>query len=288
MADTLDMLLKLSLVLFMAGSLLGMGLALDVKDAVAGLRDPWFIGYAVLFGFIVGPLMAWMLTRIIPLAEPYALGLLLIGLTPCAPFLPAMVTRARGDMNYAAAIMLLSAIGTVLILPFAVPLISPGATVRAWTIAEPLVVLVLLPLAVGMAAFRAAPRLAGLIQPVVKTIASVAAIVALALCMIIYGADFASSIGSFAIGTQALFFTVMTALPYALSGNLALNRRSVLALGLCTRNVGAALAPLFQIAASDERAIVMVVLAVPMQIVFALLAARWFAAGEKATPAPGL
>jgi bile acid:Na+ symporter, BASS family len=46
---------------------------------------------------------------------------------------------------------------------------------------------------------------------------------------------------------------------------------------MSTRNLGAAFAPLFAIADVDQRAIVMVALGVPMQTIFSLLAARWFA-----------
>jgi BASS family bile acid:Na+ symporter len=63
-------------------------------------------------------------------------------------------------------------------------------------------------------------------------------------------------------------------------------RRSVVALGVCTRNVGAAIAPLFS-AAADERAVVMVVLAVPIQIVAAAVTARWFAAKAGPAASPG-
>jgi BASS family bile acid:Na+ symporter len=44
---------------------------------------------------------------------------------------------------------------------------------------------------------------------------------------------------------------------------------------MATRNIGAALAPLFAVAGADQRAIVMVALGVPMQTIFSLLAARW-------------
>ena len=41
-------------------------------------------------------------------------------------------------------------------------------------------------------------------------------------------------------------------------------------------NLGVALAPLYAVAAIDERAIVMVVLAIPLQLIFAGVAAKWF------------
>jgi len=45
---------------------------------------------------------------------------------------------------------------------------------------------------------------------------------------------------------------------------------------LATRNLGAALAPLFALADVDQRAIVMVVLGLPLMVVFARLSVRWF------------
>jgi predicted Na+-dependent transporter len=285
MDDILRIVLKLSLVLFMAGSLLDMGLGLKPKDSLAGLRNPRFLGNVLLFGFVLGPLLAWSLARVLPLEQPYALGLLLLGLTPCAPFLPVMVRRAQGDMTYVPAIMLLSAVGTVVLLPAAVPLLAVGLSVDAWTIARPLLVLVLLPLAVGMAVFQAAPETAAAIRPVVKAVAGGAAILLLALCLVLYGRGFVGTVGTFAIGAQLLFFAAVTLASYHLAAGLDRPQRSVLGLGMCTRNVGAAIAPLLSDPSVDERAIVMVVLGVPMQIAFSLLAARRFA--RAAPPAGG-
>lgn len=45
---------------------------------------------------------------------------------------------------------------------------------------------------------------------------------------------------------------------------------------MATRNIGAALAPLFSITEMDQRAIVMVVLGFPIMVIFGLLAVKWF------------
>lgn len=277
MDGVLALALKALLLIFMAGSLLEMGLGLSVKEALKGLRNPRFLAYGVLFAFVLGPLFAWLLTRIIPLDQPYAAGLLLLGMTPCAPFLPTMVDRARGDIAYAPAMLLLSAIGTLVLMPVGVPLLVPGLAVDAWTIARPLLVMVLLPLLVGLAVFRAAPSVAAAIRPRVKRVAGVAAVALLALCVVMYGRGLASTFGSFAIGAQLLFLGLLTAAGYGFSHGLAQAQRSALGLGLGTRNVGAAVAPLLAAADMDQRAIVMVVLGVPLQLVCSLVAAAWFA-----------
>lgn len=60
-----------------------------------------------------------------------------------------------------------------------------------------------------------------------------------------------------------------------LSFGLPPGQKSVISLGMATRNLGAAFAPLFAIPHVDHRAIVMVALGVPMQTIFSLLTAIW-------------
>jgi bile acid:Na+ symporter, BASS family len=114
------------------------------------------------------------------------------------------------------------------------------------------------------------------LDPVVKKTTGIATIIMLVLCVIVYGKGFIGAVGSYAIGTGIVFFTVATAASYGLSFGLTQGQKSVLALGMSTRNLGAAFAPLFAITGIDQRAVVMVALGVPMQTIFSLLAARWF------------
>jgi len=278
MTELLTTLLKISLVIFMAGTLLDMGLRLRLREALRGLRNLRFVTLSVLWGFVLCPALAYLLTLVVPLSQPYAMGLILLGMTPCAPFLPLMVDKARGDMGYAASFMLLTAVGTVVFMPIAVPVMVEGLTVSAWTIAKPLLAVVLVPLAIGMAILQASTAVASRLQPFVKKTTGVATIVMLALCAIVYGKGFIGAVGSYAIGTQILFLSVVTAASYGLAFGLSQGQKSVLSLGICTRNLGAAFAPLFTAPDVDQRAIVMVAIGVPIQVILAVLAARWFAA----------
>ena len=89
--DPLVAVLKITLVVFIASSLLDMGLRLDRRDAARGLRNVRFVGLTLFWGFVASPALAVAVTRVLPLAPSYAMGLLLMGLTPCAPFLPMIV-----------------------------------------------------------------------------------------------------------------------------------------------------------------------------------------------------
>ena len=284
-AETLNALLKISLVIFMAGNLLDMGLRLKLGTALVGLRNMRFVSFSLLWCFVLGPAVAYGITRLIPLEAPYAMGLILIGMAPCAPFLPMMVDRARGDLGYTASFMLLASVGMVAYMPLAVPLLVQGLSVSAWVVARPLLAVVLVPLVIGMVTLRRAPGFAARAQPVVKKITGLVTIIMLVLCLVVYGEAFIGSAGSYATLAQVIFYCAVTAGSYMLAFGLPQNRRSVLALGVCTRNLGAAFAPLFAVAGIDERAIVMVALGVPLQTIAAVVAARVFGSRAEAAGA---
>jgi BASS family bile acid:Na+ symporter len=274
-ASMLEVALKGSVVLFMVGNLLDMGLKLQLQDALAGLRNVPFVVQSVVWGFVLCPGLAYLLAMSIRLEPAYAMGLILLGLAPSAPFLPPMAERAGGDMGATAAFMLLASCLTVAFMPVALPLLVEGLTASAWTIAKPLLLFVLVPLAIGVAIQRVSAPVAAGLQPFVKRATGLVTIIMLALCLVVFGKGFIGAIGTYAIGAQILFFSIVTAATYGLSVGLSQGQKSVLVLGMVMRNVGAAIAPLFAVADADQRAIVMVVLAVPLQIIFALLVSRW-------------
>ena len=282
----LEVLLKVSLVIFMVGNLLDMGLRLKVTEALRGLRDLRFVAVSLLWGFVALPALAYGIAAILPMAHPFAMGLILLGMAPCAPFLPPMVDKARGDMGLAAAFMLLTSVVTVAYMPIAVPLMVHGLSAGAWTIAKPLVLFLLVPLAIGLVLQRRSPGLAEALHPIVKRATGVDTIVMLVLCVVVYGKEFLELIGSHAIGAQVLFFTAATLAPFWLGLGLPRAQRKVMSLGMATRNLGAAFAPLFAIPGVDQRAIVMVAFGVLMQASFSFGAATYYGRDAKTAPGP--
>ena len=276
MAEILQVVLKILIVLFMVGNMAGMGAQLAVAEALAALRNVRFVTMAVVWSWVLCPSFAYLLVKIIPMEQPYTIGLTLLGMTPCAPFMPMMVRKARGDLGYTGALMLLAAIGTVAFMPFAVPWMASGLTADAWVVGKPLLFFVLVPLLAGMAVKGWAEPLASRLYPLVKKTTDITTMVMLAVMAIVYGKDFVGAIGSYAIGTLILFVGVVTLATDRLGFGLKQEQKSVLTIGMCTRNLGAAIAPLMAIKA-DSRSVVMVALGIPVTLIFSFLAARWYA-----------
>lgn len=278
MTDVLAILLKITVMIFMAGSLLELGLRVNLKGALGGLRDVRFVTRSLLWAFVLCPALAYALTLIFPLTPSFAMGLILLSLAPCAPLLPMLADKARADLNYAATFMLLASAVTVVYMPVMVPLLVKGLSVSAWTIMKPMLALVLIPLLIGLAIQFRRRSAAIWIQPFLKRVTGVDTLLMVALVIIIYGKGFISSIGTWAIGAQVVFFVAVTAASYALSFGMPRNQKSVISLGVSTRNVGAAMAPLLVATDVEKDTIVMVTLGIPMMFVASLSAARVFGA----------
>jgi bile acid:Na+ symporter, BASS family len=274
MTDTLQTLLRVTIAVFMAGSLLQMGLKLDLKRAASALVDARFVLTALLWSFVIGPALAVLLARALPLAEPYALGLILLGLAPCAPFVPLLSEKARADVNYVAAYLLLASIGTEIALPVAIPFLAPELSADPWTISRPLLLFIGLPLVIGIGIESVRRKLADKLHPIVNKVTNVDIAVMLGTVLVLYWRDFVSAVGSYAIAAQILYYCALAAGVYGLGFGLSDEKRSTLALGLCTRNVGAAIAPLLSAPSLDERATVMCVMAVFITLVIGFATAH--------------
>jgi bile acid:Na+ symporter, BASS family len=276
------LLFKISLAIFMAGSLLEMGLRLSLPDALRGIRNVRFVAYTLVWSFVVCPLLAYAITRVIPLEPTYAIGLILLGMAPCAPFVPILVDRAKGDLGFTAAFMLLASVGTVVCMPFTVPLLAKGLTTSAWAIAKPLLMVVLLPMAVGVFV-RRNWDVATQLLPVAKKLAGLFGLIWSVLCLIIYGKGLLSMAGSFSVAAELIFFGLIFVGTYFLGAGLPHEQKVVLSVGITTRNLGACLAPLLAAPDVDERATLMIVLALPIMVIVTLLGTKWFSRRAVAT-----
>jgi len=273
MASISQNLLSVTLVAFMVGSLLEVGLKLRLHEATAALRNLRFVAMSFIWAFGFCPLLAVLLSRLVPMAEPYGIGLILLGMAPCAPFVPMFAEKSGGDFGHLAAFMILAAIGTVIFMPLATPILLPGFKADTWTIARPLILYIAAPLAIGLSIRLAAETFAERMHPPVRKITGAVTLLMIALVSWIYGNEFLHTIGTFAVGAQLLFYAMAAGCSYLLAFGLPHGQRSIIALGVCTRNIGAAFAPVLAVPGLDKRVVVMVILAAPLTLGCAALAA---------------
>ena len=83
--------------------------------------------------------------------------------------------------------------------------------------------------------------------------------------------------GEFALGSMTLFMVGMALVTYRFGFGMEQNQRSVMALGMGTRNVAAVLAAALAIPNADPRIVIMVIMWTLWSVVLAAIAARIFA-----------
>ena len=268
--------------LFTVSNLMAMGLQVKVPDVMVAMRNRRSLALIFVWGWVLGPAFGYLLTRVLPLAEPYVIVVLLASLAPCAPFLQQMVVKARGDMGFAGAFIPLVAVGTVVLMPLMAPLLIKGLTISTWALAKPLLLTILLPLIIGAAIRYYSDTVATRIFPTVKVLALLATLTTIVWCLVLYGKSMLDTAGSLALLSMTLFMVGMALITYRFGFDLKQNQRSVMALGMGTRNVAAVLAAALAIPNGDPRIVTMVVMWTLWSVVLAAIGAKIFAkeAGE--------
>jgi bile acid:Na+ symporter, BASS family len=273
----LELIYKIVVVIFTVSNLAAMGLESTLRDAIKTLGDKRFIFLTILWGWVVGPAIAYLIGKVIPLSDAHVAGLMLISMAPAAPFYPMMVRTAKGDMKFAAAFILFATVCTVVFLPVLVPFLIEGLEVSPWSLGKPLLITVLAPLLIGIVLKSYWPEFSRKLHPVMKKTGTAFLLLTAILTGWLYWEEMLSAVGSFAIGAQVLFFVIISILSYKIGLRLDQTRRSALSLGMSTRNIAAVFVAYFGITNPDPGIFVMIVLVVPLALIVSAISARIFA-----------
>ena len=78
----------------------------------------------------------------------------------------------------------------------------------------------------------------------------------------VYSGEIFSAVGTYAIGSQILYYALLGSASYLLGIGLSYDQKAPMVLGISTRNVGPALATLLGVAGAPQGAITMCILAI--------------------------
>lgn len=248
---------KVSVLVFVVSSMLAMGLGLSIGQIVTPLRNFRLVSLALLVNFVLMPLAAILLWKLLQLDEPLGIGLLLLGTAAGAPFLPKLAEVAKGDLAFAVGIMVLTMVVTVCYLPLILPLLLSGVSVNPAKIARSLVLLMLLPLGSGLVLKARYENVALRLKPIFDKISTLGLILLVVLISLVNIKNLLSVFGTRGILAGIIFILFGFALGWFLGGP-ATDIRKVSALAAGQRNIAAALVVAGQ-SFNDPRVVVMVV-----------------------------
>jgi bile acid:Na+ symporter, BASS family len=256
-----------SVVVFVVSSTLAVGLALTVQQILAPLRNGRLVALSLLANFVLVPIVAIGIARLFGLDEPLRVGLLLVGVAGGAPFLLKLADLAKGNTPFAVGLMVVLMVITVGYMPIVLPALLEGVAVNPANIARSLILLMLIPLALGLALRAWHPPGAARVRAFVAPVSSISMIFVVVLTTAGHFRSMLSILGSFGILAAAIFVAVCFAIGWVLGGP-GVDTQGVLALGTAQRNTAAALVVAGQ-NFSDAKVVVMIT--VVMIVSFAML-----------------
>ena len=119
--------------IFVVTASLGNGLSVTIQSISAPLKAHKQLNVMLLLSnFIVLPVLLIGLAAILPFEPQVKMAIAALALSAGAPFIPWLVSLAKGDLAYSVSAVILLTLGTFIVLPLALPvvlnLLGTGAT----------------------------------------------------------------------------------------------------------------------------------------------------------------
>lgn len=224
---------------FVVSSMLAVGLSLTVGQIVVPLRNGKLVALALLGNFVLMPLGAFVVARLLWLDESLRVALLLLSMAAGAPFLPKLAGIAKGNLAFAVGLMVLLMVLTVGYMPLVLPLLLEGVAVDPTQIARSLVLLMLLPLALGLGVKARYALAAARVRPFLDRVSTLS-LAFLTVLILAVNINNLALFGTRGVLASILFLCVGVGIGWFLGGPIP-DTRGVMALGTAQRNIAAAL-----------------------------------------------
>ena len=235
-----NLIMNLATLVFVVTSMLAMGLSLTVSQIIAPLRNARLVILALVANFVLVPSVAYLITSIFPLSDGLKIGLILVSTAAGAPFLPRLAQIAKGNLAFSVGLMVLLMVVTIAYMPGILPRLLQGVSVDPWSIARPLILLMLIPLSIGLFIKARYAEIAGALHPYLARASTIALILLIIAGLLAHVKAVLAMFSSGGIIALLLFLALAFGFGYLLGGKDG-SIRSVLGLGTAQRNLSAAL-----------------------------------------------
>ncbi len=240
MTEALSLLFNLSVLIFVLASMFGMGLGLTLKQVFEPMRNVPLVLKALAANFILAPLLAFALAKVIGLDQQLSIGLFILGVAAGAPLLAKYAQLAEGNLAFTVGLMVLLMVVTIIYAPLVLPLLMPDIEVDVWGMLQSLILTMLIPLAIGLAVKARYEPLAESLTPYMSQASSITLMMQLVLGLLLGAGELLGILGTGAILAALLFLAGNLILGYLLGGP-GRDTRVVVGLGTAQRNVSAAM-----------------------------------------------
>jgi BASS family bile acid:Na+ symporter len=257
MSDVLETLAQLSVLVFVIASMLAMGLSLTIPQITAPLKNARLVILALVANFLLVPALAYVMTLVFSLDDSVEIGLILLSTAAGAPFLPKLAEVAKGNIAFSVGLMVLLMLVTIIYLPLVLPLLLGDVEVNPWEIARSLIVMMLIPLAIGLFIKARYDDTAAKMQPTFSMASNIALLTLAVAGLVLNFSSMIDLVGTMGILAGIIFIIASAAIGFVLGGSDS-DIKSVMGLGTAQRNLSAALVVAAQNFTSDVITYIMV------------------------------
>ena len=259
----------LVIAIFLVKAMLSLGLDMTIKQVSQPLRNRWLVIKSLLVSVLAVPLIAIVLSRVIPMEQALATGLILFALAAGTEGGPKFAQMIQGNTPFASGLLAVQLTVTIIFLPLVMNVAIPGADVSLGEVVVKLLILVALPIGGGMLVNARLTNLAERINPAVHRLSMI--FLAAAFTLIIYvNIEAIMSLPSTALLAGVLLFALCYAAGY-IAGGPAVENRKALAFMTYARNGSISMLIADQVFSDEPQVLVMVTLMAAGSVVVAVL-----------------
>jgi len=205
---------------------------------------------------VLVPVTAYLLVQVTHLERGLAIGLILVATAAGDAFLLKLSEVAKANMPFTLGLLVLLNVVSIIYMPVVVPLLLPGTSVDPISIAKSLILLMLIPLAVGLSVRAGFERIARVLAAPLDRISSVLIAVAMTMILFLTYDQIIATWGSHAILCTLILVPASFAFGYFTISSPPI--RSALGLGTGQRNGTAALVIAVRNFPTDYSVVVMI------------------------------
>jgi BASS family bile acid:Na+ symporter len=217
-----------------------MGAALTMTMILQPLKNTKLVILALVANFILVPALTYVITLVLPISDDQKIGLIVLACAAGAPFLPKLAQNAKGSLGFSVGLMVLLMVMTVIYMPIVMPLLLQGVSVNRWDIAKGLIVLMLIPLAIGLLIRSHSVEDGDHWKELMGKISSVGLLIMMVASLGLHISSIIDFIGSWGLLALVLFLVGSLIIGMLLGGRDP-GIRAVMGLGTANRNIAAAI-----------------------------------------------
>ncbi|WP_206664926.1 bile acid:sodium symporter family protein [Halorubrum salsamenti] len=227
--------------IFALSTMFSMGVQLSPNQLVNVLRKRRLLAKSLTVNLVAVPLVAYLLVQTVSLGTGFAAGLVLLAVSPGAPFGPKLAEVSDSDVAFASGLMAVLCVLSVVTIPISLLLLLPGdVVVDPVAIGRIVLGIQLVPLLLGLGMSILLPTLTDHLSSPVQRVSDYTFVGLIVLLFVVYSDSMISLVGTDTLWLSAVVVGASLLLGYGLGGP-ARGTREVLATTTAARNAAIAL-----------------------------------------------